>query len=476
MNMFSFPVSAFKRCLIYSLLAVAGCLFFSACQKDSFITSSNAGLSASADSLTFDTVFTSIGSITQSFKLINTNSQKLLLSNVQLQGGSSSAFTININGIAGAAASNIEIAANDSIYIFVTVRINPNLADLPFIVQDTVAINYNGNIKKVGLQAYGQNANFLRGRTITGNVVFNSNKPYVLLGGFRVDTNATLTLEAGCRIYAHADSPIFIDGTLIANGTKEKPVVFTGDRLDEDYKDFPASWPGIYFRGSSKNNFLTYTVVKNAYQAIVAESPADNANPKIKLQQCIIDNAYDAGILCISSTLEADNSLISNCGSNINILLGGKYSFTNCTVAAYSTYLSHKKPVVSINNFLLQNSNTVTNEINANFTNCILWGEEGQVKDEIIVNKQGIDPFSVKFNNCLYRAESVPANSSFTTSIQNVQPLFDSIDVSKKIFDFHTSSASAPGINKGLPVSFLKDLDGNNRSNGIPDIGCYEQQ
>ena len=476
MTMFLFSVSGCRRCHIFCLLALAGCLFFSACQKDSFITSSNAGLGTNTDSLSFDTVFTSIGSVTQSFKVINTNSQKLLLNSVQLQGGSSSAYTININGIAGGATSNIEIAANDSIYVFVTVRINPNLADLPFIVQDTVAINYNGNTKKVGLQAYGQNANFLRGRTITGNVVFTSNKPYVLLGGFQVDTNSTLTLEAGCRIYAHSDSPIFIDGTLIANGTKEKPVVFTGDRMDEDYKDFPASWPGVYFRGSSKNNFLTHTVVKNAYQAIVAESPADNTNPKITMQQCTIDNAYDAGILCIGSTLEADNSLISNCGSNINILLGGKYSFINCTIAAYSTYISHKKPVLSINNFLLQNGNTITNQLNANFTNCILWGEEGQVKDEIIVNKQGNNNFSVKFNNCVYRASALPTNSSFTASIQNEQPQFDSIDVSKKIFDFHISSASAPGINKGAMVPFLKDLDGNNRSNGIPDIGCFEQQ
>lgn len=472
--MLSITSSVFRRCLIFGPLVIAVCFLFSGCQKDTFITSNIASISTSADSLSFDTVFTSIGSTTQSFKIINTNSQKLLLSNVQLQSGASSPYTININGIASAAASNIEIAANDSIYVFVTVRINPNLADLPFIVQDTVAINYNGNVKKVGLQAYGQNANFLRGRTIAGNVIFTSNKPYVLLGGFRVDTNALLTLEPGCRIYAHADSPIFIDGTLIANGTKENPVIFTGDRLDGDYKDFPASWPGIYFRGSSMNNFLRYTIVKNAYQAIVAENPANNTSPKIRLQQCIVNNAYDAGILCIGSSIDADNSLIANCGSNINILLGGKYSFTNCTLAAYSSYISHKKPVLAINNFLLQNGSTITNQLNAAFTNCILWGEEGQVKDEIIVNKQGNDLFSVKFNNCLYRSSSAPSNSIFIGSIQNEQPLFDSIDVSKKIFDFHISNPAAPGINKGVPVSFLRDLDGNNRSNGIPDIGCYE--
>ena len=127
-------------------------------------------------------------------------------------------------------------------------------------------------------------------------MVWTNNLPYVILGSIRIDTTATLTIQPGCRIYSHATAPFIVDGTLTVIGTKINPVIFTGDRLDEGYKDLPASWPGIYFRGSSKNNVLTYAVVKNAYQAIVIEKPSINANPKLILRQCIVDNAYDAGI------------------------------------------------------------------------------------------------------------------------------------------------------------------------------------
>ena len=220
------------------------------------------------------------------------------------------------------------------------------------------------------MQSYGQNANFLSNTIITGNVSWTNTLPYVILGGIRVDTTATLTIPQGCKIYAHADAPIIVDGTLITNGTKNNEVVFAGDRLDNDYKDLPASWPGIYFRGNSKNNVLSFTIIKNAYQAVVAQSPSVNANPKIILHQCIIDNAYDAGILCANTSLQADNSLISNCGSNIAIIYGGDYNFTHCTVASYSNlYITHKNPVLRVSNFAIQGGTTITANLNAIFRN-----------------------------------------------------------------------------------------------------------
>ena len=79
---------------------------------------------ASAPVMKFDTVFTTTGSVTQSFKIFNTNNQKLLLSSVKLMGGSASAYHINTNGQPGPEARDIEIAANDSIYIFVSLTIN----------------------------------------------------------------------------------------------------------------------------------------------------------------------------------------------------------------------------------------------------------------------------------------------------------------------------------------------------------------
>lgn len=60
------------------------------CKKDGFITSSDALLRTSVDTLHFDTVFTTVGSITQSFKIFNPNDRKLKLSSIQLMGGNTS--------------------------------------------------------------------------------------------------------------------------------------------------------------------------------------------------------------------------------------------------------------------------------------------------------------------------------------------------------------------------------------------------
>ncbi len=461
----------------FCLLPIACCLFVSSCKKDSFITSPLARLNITADTIKFDTVFTTTGSITKQFKIINENDQKLRLNKIKLMGGTSSAYKININGGAVTEAANIEIAANDSIYVFVSVTVNPTAANLPFVISDSILIDFNTNTRYVQLQAYGQNANFLRSNLITGNTVWANTKPYVILGGLQIAAGATLTINKGCKIYAHADAPILVDGTLAVNGTYAEPVIFTGDRLDAAYKDLPASWPGIYFRNSSSNNTLQFAQIKNAYQAVVAVGPPVNANPKVILQQCIIDNAYDAGIFCVGTTLQASNSLISNCGTNMALIYGGTYNFTHCTAASFSTlYLAHKNPVLTVNNFATQGGATVTANLSATFRNCIFWADTGFVTNEVVVNKQGGNSFTVLFENNIYRGGD-PANSTLNANIKNINPAFDTIDVIKRIYDFRiTKNSTAPGINKGAATLFLKDLDDKNRNVGLPDIGCYEKQ
>src|ERR1019366_10704026 len=182
------------------------------CKKESFITSPQAKLSTSADTLKYNTVFTSVGSVTQSFKIFNDNNQKLRLSQVKLAGGASSYFKINVNGTAASEVDNIDIAANDSIYVFAQVNINPNSENLPFLIQDSILISYNGNQQFVQLQAYGQNANFLNSLLIKGNVTWNNTLPYVVLGGILVDSNAILTIQPGPRISLHATAPFLVNG------------------------------------------------------------------------------------------------------------------------------------------------------------------------------------------------------------------------------------------------------------------------
>ncbi len=466
----------FLKYIAYSFFLI---LIIFSCKKESFITSIDARLATSADSLSYDTVFTSVGSVTQSFKIFNNNNQKLLLSQVKLAGGSASSFNINVDGTPADEVDNVEINANDSIYVFVQVKIDPTSADLPFIIRDSIQIDYNGNKKFVQLQAYGQNANFLKSVKLTGNVTWTNTLPYVILGGILIDSNAVLTIQEGTKIYLHPDAPFLVDGTLITKGTKDQRIVFAGDRLDPDYVDFPASWPGIYFRGSSKKNNLNFTVIKNAYQGIVAQDLSLNAVPKVTISQCIIDNIYDAGVLGINTNISADNCLISNCGKNILLSLGGDYSFVHCTVASYSNFfIDHKNPVLQISNSTDQDNTTLTAPLSATFTNCIFWGEGGPVENEISITKEPTaSPFSIRFDNVLYKLKDAdPADAIFSGNIlKNIDPLFDSINVSRNYYDFHfKKDPSAPAIDMGSVTSFKRDLDDSLRT-GLPDLGCYER-
>src|SRR5687768_10990506 len=92
---------------------------FFACKKESFTNSSSAILNTSVDTLHFDTVFTSTGSVSQFIKIINDNDKGIRVSSVRLAGGNNSFFKINVDGSAGPQVSNVNIAANDSTYIFV---------------------------------------------------------------------------------------------------------------------------------------------------------------------------------------------------------------------------------------------------------------------------------------------------------------------------------------------------------------------
>jgi hypothetical protein len=449
------------------------------CKKDSFIISSQAQLGLSADSLTFDTVFTSVGSITKSFKIFNLNNQKLKLSKVKLAGGASSSFKINVDGTAATEVDNIDIAANDSLYVFVQVNIDPHAGTLPFIITDSILINYNGNDQLVKLQAYGQNAVFLNSRRVSGSVTFTKDLPYVILGGLLVDSTATLTIQPGSKIYLHADAPIIVDGTLIASGTKQDNIVFNGDRLDPDYRDLPASWPGIYFRENSQNNTLQFTAIKNAYQGLISLGLSTTVKPKLKISQCVLDNIYDAGILGINTSINADNSLISNCGSNILLAYGGDYVFTHCTAASYGNiFTEHKDPVLQVYDFIKQDNQVLSANTKAVFTNCIFWGDGGNVDDEVVAKKQGTaNTFQVTFDHVLYKAKDDPANVTFNASIKNQDPLFDTIDLNKSQFDFHFNNHSdSPAIDAGIATPLPKDLDDRPRINGaLPDIGCYEK-
>jgi len=464
-----------KQLLLLSL--VFAVLIF-ACRKNSFNTSGSALIDFSADTLLFDTVFVSTGSITEQVKIINPNDQKLHLSAVKLMGGAQSYFHINIDGAPGPEQDNIDLDAGDSMYIFVAVQINPQAANLPFVVEDSIQVAFNGRQQYIQLQAWGQNAHFLNNVVLTGNTTWDNTLPYVILGSLQVDTNAQLTIPAGCKVYFHANAPLLVAGSLLVNGDHydSTRVYFQSDRLDPPYNTFPGSWPGIYFQPASSGNDLKYAVIKNAYQAVVVEAPPAGTTPKVLLEQCIIDNSDDAGILGVQGSLQANNCLISNCGKNIELGGGGSYAFLQCTAAAYSNlYISHTQPILTVADVAEQGSVLVTGNMQANFENCIFWGGNGSVNNEVAVSHQGNGTFAVNFSNCLWKEQQAPTGITSSAIIAGQDPLFDSVNNSALYYDFHLKPGS-PALSAGMTTGILIDLDGNPRPAASPDLGCYQHQ
>jgi hypothetical protein len=201
--------------------------------------------------------------------------------------------------------------------------------------------------------------------------------------------------------------------------------------------------------------------------------PSVNTSPKLRLHETIIDNAYDAGLLGVNTSIKARNLLISNSGKNLVLVSGGDYEFTHCTVASVSNNLvPHNDPVLFISNYLNQD---LSNSLSALFRNCIFWGDGGLVDNEVTVLRNGGNTFNVEFDHVLWKVKDEPAGVALNEVINNEDPLFDTLSTTKNFYSFLLKENS-PAINKGINTSVTLDLNGQNRPVGLPDLGAYEKQ
>ncbi len=328
-------------------------------KKDKFLTSGGE-VSFSSDTLMFDTVFTAQGSATRSIRIYNKQKEKIKVSSIRLRKGQDSPFRLNINGQEGKQVNDVEIAGNDSVWVFAAITIDPNDEDLPFVVDDDLVVTLNGTEYSIPFIAFGQNAYYVVDSVLQTQTWLND-KPYVIIRNALVDTNATLTIPAGARIYMHRDSRLYVQGTLKVNGTQSDSVIFQGDRLDPlvwigDYIDLPGQWGGLYFFAESKNSEINYTVIKNGGASTrIGESETQPAAiqvdkdetagnvPKLKISNSVIKSSQGYGILSFGGSVTAENCRIVECAAeNIAFFEGGNYKLYDCTIGTYgSQYLAH---------------------------------------------------------------------------------------------------------------------------------------
>ncbi len=461
--------------LMLCLLVIS---ILTSCRKDVITTSSSAKLSFSTDTLTFDTVFTTLGSTTLYFTVYNTNDQKISISDVHLAGGAQSIFRLNIDGQQVDQTSEVEIPAHDSVYIFVSVTVDPTSENNPYVLYDSVIFQTNGNEQSVILQAWGQNANFIYGE-IVGTQTWVPDKPYVIIHSILVDTGQTLTINAGCRIYMHADSRFYVSGTLKVMGQQNDSVIFRGDRLEQYFIDDPGNWEGIHLLRTSLDNEINYAVIKEAVVGIRIDSLKETAAPKLTMRNTQIRYTLSSGLLGITSDVYAENCLIQGCGEyNVQLEYGGNYQFENCTFANFSSILiNHQSPVVRMSNYFAYKDDLGVDQflyadLNSTFRNCIVYGS---LEKELDLDQIEGSAFNFLFDHCLLKVNSEinTDTSSFVNIIKVQEPENPTIFVDPNEKDDYHLAEGSPCINAGVPNGILIDLDGKIRDI-IPDIGCYE--
>ena len=140
-------------------------------------------------------------------------------------------------------------------YIFVEVTVNPTGKDQPLLIQDSIRFNYNSVTQTVLLEACGQDVKLIKGgQTLSEDTQLTAERPYLIYDSLMIDKGVTVNIEEGTIFYMHDKAKIIVDGTVIANGTIEKPIIFRGDRLDfilDDqlpYDRTPGQWGGIIFK------------------------------------------------------------------------------------------------------------------------------------------------------------------------------------------------------------------------------------
>ncbi|MBI5540532.1 MAG: right-handed parallel beta-helix repeat-containing protein [Bacteroidia bacterium] len=468
-----------KKILIFTSIIV---ITVFACKKEKFFTDNGASLTFSVDTIQFDTVFTTIGSATQNFKVYNPYNKPIKISSISLAKGDNSFFRLNVNGVSARSVTDIELDANDSIYIFVEVRVNPNNTSNPLMVQDSIVFITNGTVQDIDLIACGQDVNFINGEVISSDTTWTSSKPFLVYNSMLVDSNVTLTISQGTKIYFHHGSRMYVKGTLKASGSPSEPIVFRNDRLEHWYDDVPGQWVGIYFYPGkimgSKDNELHYCEIKNAIIGIQADTNY-NVNPTVTISNTKILNMNAVGIFGQGTNILAWNCVIANCGQYaLALTIGGNYEFHHCTIYNSWQYANRQTPSLVLNNYYQDNNGNyhVRALNNALFENCIIYGG--------LENEIGLDAFNsasvfnYKFKYSLLKI----ADNIATTDVIHWDNVYKNHTPGLKNPDENDFSLDTLAYTKdkgfdNINSAYFNDILGNYRfSYGLhPDLGAYER-
>lgn len=430
---------------LFLLLFISVIATLTSCRKDFEFETSSGGLQFSKNAVYLDSIFTGISSSTYRLKVYNRSNKDISIPKIELGNQNLSKFRLMVDGLTGennlgTTFNNVEILANDSLFIFIEATADISDANpVDFTYNDKINFYSSNEVQKVELIAPIRDARFIfpnrplpngpketliingEDSTIEGHKLstpeelnWDSDKPYVVYGYAYVPEGETLTIGTGTNVYFHANSGLIVDknAKIIINGSDTEKVNFQGDRLETSFANTPGQW-GLVLITSNLDNEINYLTIKNATVGILLQRSEETTYPKLNINNSRIYNSSNVGLLARTSTVTGNNLVINNAGqAALACNHGGSYNFTHSTFNNY--WSSSNQLSVLINNFIEVDNTIFVQDLNeANFTNCIIYGSN---QIELLIEKKE-DPsipltFNYKFKNCLIKFNNV--NNQFT--------------------------------------------------------------
>lgn len=461
-----------KSIRYFLLLIVA--VIVTGCIDDSISTSPSDQPVFSVDTLKMGTVFTEEVTVTHKFTVRNRHDKGMNISDIRLSGANAGLFRLNVDGMSGTTFQNVEIRANDSIYVFVEATLPANNAEIPIAVEANVDFLTNGVTTSVVLRADGQDVNRLRAVTITEDTHFTAGKPYQIFDSLVVAEGKTLTLDAGADLRFHDGAIFIVRGTLISNGTVDKNVNIAGDRTGNvitniTFDLMSRQWNGLQFTASSRGNRMSHTHLRNTWYGVIVSGDGTTENePKLWLQNCRLRNSGDLVLEVYDADVYAVGCEFAEAANGVVALSGGTHVFNQCTFANYYLFSAIAGPAIALSHLSPEDADdSSTPYTAAEFSNCIIYGLGADIAPGDLTGTQ------VTLRNCLLKSNGTD-DDNFISCLWDKDPLYYTVR-NDYLFDYRVkpeSPAIAAGDASLVRPDAAYDAYGLPRGSS-PDLGAY---
>lgn len=394
--------------LIYKILSticITLALGFGAtgCIEDGISTSASDQPVFSTDTLRMGSVFTLDATPTHRFVVFNNNDKGIMISDIRFSDDPSGIFRLNVDGIAGKRFNNVEIRANDSIFVFVEATLPENGRNQMVDVVSHLEFVTNGVTRTLPVKISGRDVTRLRGDArISSDTSFSPEKPYQIYDSLVVEKGVTLTLPAGTELFMHDAARIKVYGTLRMEGTAEKPVSITGDRsgyvaASIPYEIMSGQWGGIEFAPESRDNFISHATIRNSEWGLIV----DGADNSLRLINSQIRNTKEYVLRAFHSNVDAAGCEFADASLGLVGLIGGSHSFNHCTFANYYLFTAIGGPALQFAHYDDESLDLDFPDmplLSARLTNCILYGIGGEL------SKGDLEGTDIYLQRCLLKS------------------------------------------------------------------------